>query len=235
MRRHIYWCCTSTKEGFGELVVAKWKYFFYHKGHPNELSTKCSHGELGKRKWIKIGSEPYDKLCAIGLHGTLLGDMSRLSPDVQTSSLEGFHSLLNYWHPKMIAYSYLGTVCRTILAILHFNENVKREKRRTKQGEVSYHITYPKFKLGDEVVRAIAVPPTYGYVEEMRGILFSLSKEDIEAMATRMAEYTAKVPEPLNRKFTEKNSREEAIAKWNARKVMQTDLFPPCKFCHYSY
>lgn len=66
-------------------------------------------------------------------------------------------------------------------------------------------------------------------------MLFSLSKEDIEAMATRMAEYTAKVPEPLNRKFTEKNSREEAIAKWNARKVMQTDLFPPCKFCHYSY
>lgn len=24
------------------------------------------------------------------------------------------------------------------------------------------HVTYPKFKLGDEVVREIAVPPTYG-------------------------------------------------------------------------
>ena len=60
IRRHIYWCCTSTKEGFGELVVAKWKSFFYHvadkhEGHPNELSKECAHGELGKRKWIKIG------------------------------------------------------------------------------------------------------------------------------------------------------------------------------------
>ena len=24
------------------------------------------------------------------------------------------------------------------------------------------HVTYPKFKLGDEVVREVAVPPTYG-------------------------------------------------------------------------
>ena len=60
-------------------------------------------------------------------------------------------------------------------------------------------------------------------------MLFSLSKEHIDAMATRMAVYTAKVPEPLNRKFAEKNSREEVIAKWNARKTMQTELFPPCK------
>lgn len=24
------------------------------------------------------------------------------------------------------------------------------------------HVTYPKYKLGDEVVREVAVPPTYG-------------------------------------------------------------------------
>lgn len=60
-------------------------------------------------------------------------------------------------------------------------------------------------------------------------MLFSLSKEDIDAMATRMVDYQANVPEPLNRKFVGKISREEAITKWKARKIMQTDCFPPSK------
>jgi hypothetical protein len=32
--------------------------------------------------------------------------------DAETSSLEGFHSTLNQWHPKMKCFSWLGTYCR---------------------------------------------------------------------------------------------------------------------------
>ena len=49
-----------------------------------------------------------------------------------------------------------------MLASLHFNENLKRETQKTKEGTEYTRVSYPKFKLGDEVVRDIAVPPTYG-------------------------------------------------------------------------
>ena len=51
---------------------------------------------------------------------------------------------------------------RHIIAILHFNENVHRETKKTKDGRDSYHIHFPKFKLGEEVVREVSVQPTYG-------------------------------------------------------------------------
>ena len=51
---------------------------------------------------------------------------------------------------------------RHILASLHFNENVLRQTKKTDAGKESYKVTYPKFKLGEEVVRELTVPPTYG-------------------------------------------------------------------------
>lgn len=61
VRNHLYWCVTSTKEGFGKMILAKWKSFLYHvanrhKGHPNPLYPDCAHGELEiPRNWIQIG------------------------------------------------------------------------------------------------------------------------------------------------------------------------------------
>ncbi len=52
-------------------------------------------------------------------------------------------------------------VHRTILAVLHFNENIQREKKTKQTGGKYMHVTYPKYKLGDEVVREVAVDPTY--------------------------------------------------------------------------
>jgi hypothetical protein len=49
-----------------------------------------------------------------------------------------------------------------VLAILHFNENLHREQRHTKEGKPYFKATYPKFKYGEEVVREVPVPPTYG-------------------------------------------------------------------------
>jgi hypothetical protein len=44
----------------------------------------------------------------------VLSDIAKLSPDAQTSSLEGFHSTLNQWSPKMLAFSWLGSYCRCV-------------------------------------------------------------------------------------------------------------------------
>ena len=58
--------------------------------------------------------------------------------------------------------AFLVLCCRHTLASLHFNENVKRKKLTSENGEEYYKVTYPKFKLGEEVVREVDVPPTYG-------------------------------------------------------------------------
>lgn len=52
--------------------------------------------------------------------------------------------------------------CRHILASLHFNENIQRETQVSKEGKEYIRVTYPKFKLGEEVVREVSRPPTYG-------------------------------------------------------------------------
>lgn len=59
-----------------------------------------------------IGTRAYDKLEYIIMRKSLLNDIKKLSPNDQTSSLEGFHSTLNQWHPKMVCFSWLGTMCR---------------------------------------------------------------------------------------------------------------------------
>ena len=60
IRRHLYWSATSTKPGFSNLILAKWKSFLRHvankhANHPDPFYQKCNHEELPPRKWIKIG------------------------------------------------------------------------------------------------------------------------------------------------------------------------------------
>jgi hypothetical protein len=45
---------------------------------------------------------------------------------------------------------------------LHFNENVRRPKKLTKDSSTYVNVTYPKYKNGGDVVREIAVAATYG-------------------------------------------------------------------------
>ena len=61
-RNHLYWCAMSTKQGFEELIAAKWKSFMLHvtnkhDNHPFPLYQKCAHeAEIENRRWIKIGT-----------------------------------------------------------------------------------------------------------------------------------------------------------------------------------
>ena len=67
VKHHIYWCSTTTKEGFQKLILAKWKSFIRHVAnkhtdHPNPLFPECAHKELEKRrKWIKVGKSNTDQ------------------------------------------------------------------------------------------------------------------------------------------------------------------------------
>lgn len=62
VRNHLYWCVTSTKQGFQEMIAAKWQSFMQHVAnkhddHPTPMFKKCAHEEIGSRRWIKIGRE----------------------------------------------------------------------------------------------------------------------------------------------------------------------------------
>jgi len=48
------------------------------------------------------------------------------------------------------------------LASLHFNENVNQQTKISDDGEGYIKVTYPKFKLGDEVACKVTEPPAYG-------------------------------------------------------------------------
>lgn len=62
IRNHLYWCVTSTKEGFGDMIVAKWKSITRHiankhTDHEGTLYKKCGHKEITEdREWIKNGN-----------------------------------------------------------------------------------------------------------------------------------------------------------------------------------
>lgn len=117
-RNHLYWCATSTKQGFEELIAAKWMSFMQHvankhNNHEFSLFNKCAHDDqIENRRWIKIGTKGYGKLSSLLTNVCLVNDIKKLSADAQTSCLEGFHSTLNHWHPKLFCFSWLGTFCR---------------------------------------------------------------------------------------------------------------------------
>ena len=64
IKNHLYWCVTSTKYGFVELIKAKWLSLIQHVSdrhcdHPIELFPVCNHGELEPRDWILPGKKTH--------------------------------------------------------------------------------------------------------------------------------------------------------------------------------
>ena len=62
-----------------------------------------------------IDSVIYKKLYSTLTDKRLVAGIKKASPLDQTSCLEGFHSVLNYFAPKMIAYSFVGQYCRYVI------------------------------------------------------------------------------------------------------------------------
>jgi solute carrier family 8 (sodium/calcium exchanger) len=61
---------------------------------------------------MHLDSAVYDKVLNALEKPSLVRGIKQASPLEQTSCLEGFHSVVNQFAPKMIAYSYNGMFCR---------------------------------------------------------------------------------------------------------------------------
>ncbi|CAH3172740.1 unnamed protein product, partial [Porites lobata] len=94
----------------------------------------------------------------------------------------------------------------------------------SKDGKPYMRVTYPKFKLGEEVVREVASLPSYDYVDTMKKLLFSLTDAERKEV---LEKYSLKQPEPLNRQFLERKSKEEAGKDYRARQQMSKTTVVP--------
>ncbi|KAH7954948.1 hypothetical protein HPB49_023108 [Dermacentor silvarum] len=97
----------------------------------------------------------------------LLKDIRRLSPEVQTFSLESFHSMLNRFAPKSNAFSADRMQERMRLTVLHFNENAARHQAHTQDGEQWWKIKSSKTRQCHFTVTTVKEDPSYGYVDDL--------------------------------------------------------------------
>eukprot|EP00794_Sanderia_malayensis_P001048 gene1048-374_t len=111
-----------------------------------------------------------------------------------------------------------------VLAMLHFNENVKRVSQRAKDGSVYYNVTYPKFKIGKEVVREVAVPPTYDYVNGIKKTMFLTSMHELKIILDQHAKAR---PDPLCTQFANRSSKTVAVQRYKEKQLPETPKFPP--------
>ena len=59
--KHLYWSATTTSDGNGSVIWAKFKSFLSHivnkhSGLEDPLFNKCAHDEIPDRKWLDAGT-----------------------------------------------------------------------------------------------------------------------------------------------------------------------------------
>lgn len=59
--RHLYWSATTTSDGNGKVIWAKFKSFLSHIVNKHSaldepLFNKCAHGDIPNRKWLDPGT-----------------------------------------------------------------------------------------------------------------------------------------------------------------------------------
>ncbi|XP_067024374.1 uncharacterized protein [Acropora muricata] len=226
--RHLYWSATSTIDGCGKVIYAKFRSFLSHiiNKHTeldDPLFNKCAHGDIPDRKWIDPEHTVYEKVKKALSSDSLRKGIQQASPSAQTDCLEGFHSVLNQFAPKIIAYSYLGMYCRHIIAALHFNYNLHREDVVNQDGSLSVKVTYPKFKNGEATVRSRKVEQNFDYVGELFQFFMGLNKQQLQDTCSDLKTI---VPEPMNT-MLEKEPRELAITKQVERSSIVVKDVPP--------
>ncbi len=116
------------------------------------FSTKCYLSD----------SPVYQRLKKELSNTRLMNGINQVSPVAQTSCLEGYHSVVNQFAPKMVAYSYKGIYCRTVLAAIHFNNNLRRGVKCKDDGSKRIKIFYPKFKNGEATIKDVRVNQNFG-------------------------------------------------------------------------
>ncbi|XP_068712766.1 uncharacterized protein [Montipora foliosa] len=227
--RHFYWSVTSTEELQGEVKLAKFEAFLSHvinkqQDLPNRLFTKCHHGPITKEKvWMTKCSDAYGKLVDELNKPSLTKAIKKTSSNGQTSSLEGYHSVINQFAPKMLAYSYLGMLSRCLLAALHFNYNLNRQAKTNANGEATLRVNYPKQKYGEATVKEGKSQQNYDYVTDIYRVLVNTPRIQLKQT---VEELQAIVPEPVCSTWN-KQSKADAITKYKERKAKETTLVAP--------
>jgi hypothetical protein len=96
------------------LVAPHCLFAFCHKtGFVDRLSPQSVNIIKTKIPFVYIlESVVYEKVCKALKNKRLKKGIQKASPLSQTSCVEGFHSVLNQFAPKMIAYSYPGMYIR---------------------------------------------------------------------------------------------------------------------------
>ncbi|KAK8779264.1 hypothetical protein V5799_019395 [Amblyomma americanum] len=153
-----------------------------HNGHEGPYQ-KCIHGPLEKRQWMKRNSKAFQELQKIVSSPLLLRDIHQLSPDVQTFSLESFHSLLIQFAPKANAFSEEGMQARTQLAVMHYNENSTKVQVETADGEHRWKVKTSKARKGHFTVCPVKEETTYTFCNIETGAQCG----QLSAGATRLA------------------------------------------------
>ena len=67
---------------------------------------------------IHVGTKACEKLYNIICNSRLLVDVQKMSPQHQTSSLESYHSVVNHFAPKLLAFSFLGMHYRYMIMLI---------------------------------------------------------------------------------------------------------------------
>ncbi|XP_033756770.1 uncharacterized protein LOC117339337 [Pecten maximus] len=165
---HVYWCAASS-DGEEELVRQKWTSITnhianIHDGHGDKFE-RCQHGDL-ERNWFKPGSKALGEVEKIVHNKLLLKDIGKLSPGEQTSSLESFHNIVNFFAPKSTHYFYNQMKARLCLAAMHFNVNSSRSQA-VKDGKGQYRVSFPKSRKGDPVAKEVKVKQNFCYIQEL--------------------------------------------------------------------
>ncbi|XP_068736804.1 uncharacterized protein [Montipora capricornis] len=217
---HTFWCAASTDDDDDDLKEAKWlsitnHIMNKHSGHDSPLFPQCLHGRLHgrerKKKWLKPGSQPYEKLTEVLTKGSLLKDIKQMSGAHATSSLEAFHSVQNHFATKRLAFSYHGMTSRLQISILHFNENSDRECAKLQDGTERVNIAFPKYKKGEHTIKKILVQCTYRYVADLKASVARI----LEGIDTCVLERAA-APQSLSSDF-ERPDKQAAINAFKSR------------------
>lgn len=67
---------------------------------------------------ICLDTKVYDKVCTALKNTSLMNGIKKASPTAQTSCIEGFHSVINQYAPKMFAYGFQGMYCRFVTFVI---------------------------------------------------------------------------------------------------------------------
>ncbi|KAH6933451.1 hypothetical protein HPB50_015017 [Hyalomma asiaticum] len=168
--KHLYFVAAAGG-GDGNLIVSMWCSLLNHicNRHTNYDGPfrECLHEPLLDKAWMTRESPALQKLQAIVENSLLLGDIQKLSPAVQTFSLESLNSLLIRFTPKSVAYSASGSKARTQLAVLHFNENFPRQQAEDRSGRKRWKRRLRRARKGHYTARKIKEEATFGYVQEI--------------------------------------------------------------------